>query len=219
MLIKTHTSLAMITKNLWFKTSTANTGFIIILMGLFINFLIGIIPAHNFGYIGQAIWVLVWWGLFASIPGMFEDVYKRKTFNNEQDYLNVISDFKKSIIYGMLIISILVTSHIFRDKTKDVIAPIQTSEIFSNEPQIIPIHGIEIFDMHDKDDSYAIRYLDADGKSRFVDNYSKLESRNRVLEQILDSKGKIKVEIRFYKDKSQAIERIEIITKKINEGV
>ncbi len=213
MLIKTYTPIASTLKTIGFKTNTANAGFIIVCLGLLINFLIGIMPAHNVGYIGQTIYVLICWGLFASIPGMFEDVYKRKSHNNEQDYLNVISDFKKSIVYGFLIISMLVSLHVFRDKSADIVAPIATIDILGNVPKIIPIKGIEIFDMHDKEDSYAIRYLDADGKSMYVDNYTKFDSRERVLSQILDSKGKIKVEIRYYKHND--IERIEIITKKI----
>lgn len=211
MIIKNYSPLKVNLGKIGFKTVTANVALGIIFWFLVINWLISIMPAAHIGYIGQTIFVIIIWSIFTIIPGMFESVYNIKSHRDENQYHDVISDFKKSLLYLFIVLSVLVTLHLFRDQTKD---SRQVNIEFANTNKNIPVAAIQTFEIHNAEDNFAIRYLDKDGVELFRDIYTKLESRTNVLNRIIDKHGKPLVDMYYIKNDGK--EKIEMYDKKIN---
>lgn len=173
---------------LWFNTVTANFGFAIVILGLITNYLL-ILSGHNgVGYLGQAIFIIIIWALFTSFaagPGEAFNLNKIKLKDSIQ--LMRVADVKKSIIYMIVMIGILITLN-FYTKVDLVTTP------------NIPVKSIQLFEIHNSHGvKYGIKYFDDNGNLLFSKLYADLADRQAFMDRVCDIDGKPAYELIYRK--------------------
>lgn len=173
---------------LWFNTVTANFGFAIVILGLITNYLL-ILSGHNgVGYLGQAIFIIIIWALFTSFaagPGEAFNLNDLKLKDSIQ--LMRVADVKKSIIYMIVMISILITLN-FYTKVDLVTTP------------NIPVKSIQLFEIHNSHGvKYGIKYFDDNGNLLFSKLYTDLADRQAFMDRVCDIDGKPAYELIYRK--------------------
>ena len=173
---------------LWFNTVTANFGFAIVILGLITNYLL-ILSGHNgVGYLGQAIFIIIIWALFTSFaagPGEAFNLNDLKLKDSIQ--LMRVADVKKSIIYMIVMIGILITLN-FYTKVDLVTTP------------NIPVKSIQLFEIHNSHGvKYVIKYFDDNGNLLFSKLYTDLADRQAFMDRVYDIDGKPAYELIYRK--------------------
>lgn len=173
---------------LWFNTVTANFGFAIVILGLITNYLL-ILSGHNgVGYLGQAIFIIIIWALFTSFaagPGEAFNLNDLKLKDSIQ--LMRVADVKKSIVYIMVMIFILITLH-FYTKVDLITTP------------NIPVKSIQLFEIHNSHGvKYGIKYFDDNGNLLFSKLYTDLADRQAFMDRVCDIDGKPAYELIYRK--------------------
>lgn len=173
---------------LWFNTVTANFGFAIVILGLITNYLL-ILSGHNgVGYLGQAIFIIIIWALFTSFaagPGEAFNLNDLKLKDSIQ--LMRVADVKKSIIYMIVMIGILITLN-FYTKVDLVTTP------------NIPVKSIQLFEIHNSHGvKYGIKYFDDNGNLLFSKLYTDLADRQAFMDRVCDIDGKPAYELIYRK--------------------
>lgn len=173
---------------LWFNTVTANFGFAIVILGLITNYLL-ILSGHNgVGYLGQAIFIIIIWALFTSFaagPGEAFNLNDLKLKDSIQ--LMRVADVKKSIIYMIVMIGILITLN-FYTKVDLVTTP------------NIPVKSIQLFEIHNSHGvKYGIKYFDDKDNLLFTKLYTDLADRQAFMDRVCDIDGKPAYELIYRK--------------------
>lgn len=173
---------------LWFNTVTANFGFAIVILGLITNYLL-ILSGHNgVGYLGQAIFIIIIWALFTSFaagPGEAFNLNDLKLKDSIQ--LMRVADVKKSIIYMIVMIGILITLN-FYTKVDLITTP------------NIPVKSIQLFEIHNSHGvKYGIKYFDDNGNLLFSKLYTDLADRQAFMDRVCDIDGKPAYELIYRK--------------------
>lgn len=173
---------------LWFNTVTANFGFAIVILGLITNYLL-ILSGHNgVGYLGQAIFIIIIWALFTSFaagPGEAFNLNDLKLKDSIQ--LMRVADVKKSIIYMIVMIGILITLN-FYTKVDLVTTP------------NIPVKSIQLFEIHNSHGvKYGIKYFDNNNNLLFSKLYKDIADRQAFMDRVFDADGKPEYELIYRK--------------------
>ena len=173
---------------LWFNTVTANFGFAIVILGLITNYLL-ILSGHNgVGYLGQAIFIIIIWALFTSFaagPGEAFNLNDLKLKDSIQ--LMRVADVKKSIIYMIVMIGILITLN-FYTKVDLVTTP------------NIPVKSIQLFEIHNSHGvKYGIKYFDDKDNLLFTKLYTDIADRQAFMDRVCDIDGKPAYELIYRK--------------------
>jgi hypothetical protein len=173
---------------LWFNTVTANFGFAIVILGLITNYLL-ILSGHNgVGYLGQAIFIIIIWALFTSFaagPGEAFNLNDLKLKDSIQ--LMRVADVKKSIIYMIVMISILITLN-FYTKVDLVTTP------------NIPVKSIQLFEIHNSHGvKYGIKYFDDKDNLLITKLYTDIADRQAFMDRVCDIDGKPAYELIYRK--------------------
>lgn len=174
---------------LWFNTVTANFGFAIVILGIITNYLL-ILSGFDVGvgYLGQAIFIIIIWSLFMSFvagPGEAFNLNKIKLKDSIQ--LMRVADVKKSIIYMIVMIGILITLN-FYTKVDLITTP------------NIPVKSIQLFEIHNSHGvKYGIKYFDDNGNLLFSKLYTDLADRQAFMDRVCDIDGKPAYELIYRK--------------------
>ena len=174
---------------LWFNTVTANFGFAIVILGIITNYLLILSGFDDgVGYLGQAIFIIVIWSLimsFAAGPGEAFDLNDLKHKDSIQ--LMRVADVKKSIIYMIVMISILITLN-FYTKVDLITTP------------NIPVKSIQLFEIHNSHRvKYGIKYFDNNNNLLFSKLYTDLADRQAFMDRVCDIDGKPAYELIYRK--------------------
>ncbi len=174
---------------LWFNTVTANFGFAIVILGIITNYLLILSGfADGVGYLGQAIFIIVIWSLimsFAAGPGEAFDLNDLKLKDSIQ--LMRVADVKKSIIYMIVMISILITLN-FYTKVDLITTP------------NIPVKSIQLFEIHNSHKvKYGIKYFDNNSNLLFSKLYTDLADRQAFMDRVFGADGKPEYELIYRK--------------------
>lgn len=174
---------------LWFNTVTANFGFAIVILGIITNYLLILSGfADGVGYLGQAIFIIVIWSLimsFAAGPGEAFDLNDLKLKDSIQ--LMRVADVKKSIIYMILMISILITLN-FYTKVDLITTP------------NIPVKSIQLFEIHNSHGvKYGIKYFDNNNNLLFSKLYADIADRQAFMDRVFGADGKPEYELIYRK--------------------
>lgn len=174
---------------LWFNTVTANFGFAIVILGLITNYLLILSGVDDgVGYLGQAIFIIIIWALFTSFaagPGEAFNLNDLKLKDSIQ--LMRVADVKKSIIYMIVMIGILITLN-FYTKVDLVTTP------------NIPVKSIQLFEIHNSHGvKYGIKYFDDNGNLLFSKLYTDLADRQAFMDRVCDIDGKPAYELIYRK--------------------
>ncbi len=174
---------------LWFNTVTANFGFAIVILGIITNYLLILSGfADGVGYLGQAIFIIVIWSLimsFAAGPGEAFDLNDLKLKDSIQ--LMRVADVKKSVIYMIVMISILITLN-FYTKVDLITTP------------NIPVKSIQLFEIHNSHGvKYGIKYFDDNSNLLFSKLYTDLADRQAFMDRVFGADGKPEYELIYRK--------------------
>ena len=174
---------------LWFNTVTANFGFAIVILGIITNYLLILSGFDDgVGYLGQAIFIIVIWSLimsFAAGPGEAFDLNDLK--HKDSIRLMRVADVKKSIIYMIVMISILITLN-FYTKVDLVTTP------------NIPVKSIQLFEIHNSHGvKYGIKYFDNNNNLLFSKLYTDLADRQAFMDRVFGADGKPEYELIYRK--------------------
>ena len=174
---------------LWFNTVTANFGFAIVILGIITNYLLILSGFDDgVGYLGQAIFIIVIWSLimsFAAGPGEAFDLNDLKLKDSIQ--LMRVADVKKSIIYMIVMISILITLN-FYTKVDLITTP------------NIPVKSIQLFEIHNSHGvKYGIKYFDNNNNLLFSKLYTDIADRQAFMDRVFGADGKPEYELIYRK--------------------
>lgn len=174
---------------LWFNTVTANFGFAIVILGLITNYLLILSGVdYGVGYLGQAIFIIIIWALFTSFaagPGEAFNLNDLKLKSSIQ--LMRVADVKKSIIYMIVMIGILITLN-FYTKVDLITTP------------NIPVKSIQLFEIHNSHGvKYGIKYFDDNGNLLFSKLYTDLADRQAFMDRVFGADGKPEYELIYRK--------------------
>ncbi len=174
---------------LWFNTVTANFGFAIVILGIITNYLLILSGFDDgVGYLGQAIFIIVIWSLimsFAAGPGEAFDLNDLKLKDSIQ--LMRVADVKKSIIYMIVMISILITLN-FYTKVDLITTP------------NIPVKSIQLFEIHNSHKvKYGIKYFDNNNNLLFSKLYTDIADRQAFMDRVFGADGKPEYELIYRK--------------------
>lgn len=174
---------------LWFNTVTANFGFAIVILVIITNYLLILSGFDDgVGYLGQAIFIIVIWSLimsFAAGPGEAFDLNDLKLKDSIQ--LMRVADVKKSIIYMIVMISILITLN-FYTKVDLITTP------------NIPVKSIQLFEIHNSHRvKYGIKYFDNNSNLLFSKLYTDIADRQAFMDRVFGADGKPEYELIYRK--------------------
>ena len=174
---------------LWFNTVTANFGFAVVILGIITNYLLILSGFDDgVGYLGQAIFIIVIWSLimsFAAGPGEAFDLNDLKLKDSIQ--LMRVADVKKSIIYMIVMIGILITLN-FYTKVDLVTTP------------NIPVKSIQLFEIHNYHGvKYGIKYFDDKDNLLFTKLYTDIADRQAFMDRVFGADGKPEYELIYRK--------------------
>ena len=174
---------------LWFNTVTANFGFAIVILGIITNYLLILSGFDDgVGYLGQAIFIIVIWSsimAFAAGPGEAFDLNDLKLKDSIQ--LMRVADVKKSIIYMIVMISILITLN-FYTKVDLITTP------------NIPVKSIQLFEIHNSHGvKYGIKYFDNNNNLLFSKLYTDIADRQAFMDRVFGADGKPEYELIYRK--------------------
>ena len=174
---------------LWFNTVTANFGFAIVILGIITNYLLILSGFDDgVGYLGQAIFIIVIWSsimAFAAGPGEAFDLNDLKLKDSIQ--LMRVADVKKSIIYMIVMISILITLN-FYTKVDLITTP------------NIPVKSIQLFEIHNSHGvKYGIKYFDNNNNLLFSKLYADIADRQAFMDRVFGADGKPEYELIYRK--------------------
>lgn len=174
---------------LWFNTVTANFGFAVVILGIITNYLLILSGFDDgVGYLGQAIFIIVIWSSimsFAAGPGEAFDLNDLKLKDSIQ--LMRVADVKKSIIYMIVMISILITLN-FYTKVDLITTP------------NIPVKSIQLFEIHNSHKvKYGIKYFDNNGNLLFSKLYTDIADRQAFMDRVFGADGKPEYELIYRK--------------------
>ncbi len=174
---------------LWFNTVTANFGFAIVILVIITNYLLILSGFDDgVGYLGQAIFIIVIWSLimsFAAGPGEAFDLNDLKLKDSIQ--LMRVADVKKSIIYMIVMISILITLN-FYTKVDLITTP------------NIPVKSIQLFEIHNSHRvKYGIKYFDNNNNLLFSKLYTDIADRQAFMDRVFGADGKPEYELIYRK--------------------
>ena len=174
---------------LWFNTVTANFGFAIVILGLITNYLLILSGVDDgVGYLEQAIFIIIIWSLFMSFaagPGEAFNLNDLKLKDSIQ--LMRVADVKKSIIYMIVMIGILITLN-FYTKVDLVTTP------------NIPVKSIQLFEIHNSHGvKYGIKYFDDKDNLLFSKLYTDIADRQAFMDRVFGADGKPEYELIYRK--------------------
>ena len=190
---------------LWFNTVTANFGFAIVILVIITNYLLILSGFDDgVGYLGQAIFIIVIWSSimsFAAGPGEAFDLNDLKLKDSIQ--LMRVADVKKSIIYMIGMISILITLN-FYTKVDLITTP------------NIPVKSIQLFEIHNSHKvKYGIKYFDNNSNLLFSKLYTDIADRQAFMDRVFGADGKPEYELIYRKFEGSDILDINYIKKEL----
>jgi len=191
--------------SLGFNETFSNFVFLVSILFIFINWLLGFMGMENLQVVTVMLWVM---GFTVVAMGIGAGPVEGFEKNYDGDYRNprIISDFKKGLVY--LVIYILV-SIIFISYTKHNIIPKKEIHIRTKITKVI------FTDIHKKADTYGIRYFDKNNNNLFTDVYNKEADRNTVYNKIFNKDGSPRSEIVFINNNGDKSVEIYLLDKSL----